>query len=356
MTRLNDEFKKLVKFLSGETLKDEDFKPSFNIEDEKLFAFIKNINDILEKFSILGSEIMQNLPKDAKINDFLEKAGEVGLKKAKEDPKMIESILDSLNILTDTLYSLEFQKELFSIPTGSSFEQLLKSIFMQELEAAEKKDKNKVAESFKIVISSVVNKPKPDQLFLMSKFQELQLPNLETDNVIDIILYILNDKKKLFELSDDRVVDVTGDFVNRLGRSIELYLKGIILSIVNLSKIKVGRRLLDFNGASAHYLNLLHINRPQTEDYLDFRNSIMHDDFEVLIDRPREAIELNFNIKRRYKGEITLSKEVIMTLEEFTLFFRGFRKFQSSFFNFFEIYIKSIEKSYKFQFMPSFDL
>jgi len=358
MTRLNDEYKRLVKILIGENLKDEDIKPNFKIVEEKrAFAFIKNMNDILEKFNTLGREIWQNLPKNAKINDLLEKAGEIGLKKAKEDPEMIESIWDSFNILTDTLFSLEFQKELFSIPVDNSFEQLLKSIFIQELEAAEEKDKNQVAKSFKLAISSVVNKPKPDQLFLMSKFQELQLLNLETDNIIDIVLqFMMNNKKKLFELSDERLIDVLGDFVSRLGRSIEPYLKAIIVSIVNLSKIKLGRKLLDFNKAFGYYFNLLNINRPQTEDYLDFRHSIKHDDFEVLIDRPKEVIRIILNVKRVNRGRVTLSKKVNMTLKEFTLFFRGFRKFQNSFFYLFEIYIKSIEKSYKFQFLPSFDL
>lgn len=359
MDKLNEEFKRFVERIIGKDLEDEDIGISpEKIGGERILAFFKSINDFLDISNELGREILQNLPQNANLMDFLEKARKVGLRKAEEDPEMIKLIQNSIDVIKDTLFSVEFHKELFTAPTEDSFEQQLKNIFLQELESAEKISKNAIVKSFKLAINSIKRKQKPDQLFLMSNYQELGLPliDLETDKIIDIVMNIfhsiLTKKQNLFKLSDERLIDVIVDFTSRLGRAIEPYIKTIFVSILNLSQVRLKRRFFDFKEGLGFYFNMLNINRSNTEDYLDFRNAIKHDDFDVLIDRSIESIKLSFKIKRESRGKIERKKEVIMTLGEFEQFFRRFRKFQNSFFYFYEIYIKNLENSYEFQFFP----
>ena len=47
---------------------------------------------------------------------------------------------------------------------------------------------------------------------------------------------------------------------------------------------------------------------------------------------------------------------VEMGLTEFETLFRDFRKFQNSFFTFYEVYIKSIDKNYEYQISPLKDI
>lgn len=352
MDKLNEEFKKFVKKVIGEDLEDEEIKISLEkIGGERFPTFFKNINE-------LGREILQNLPKNATLMDLLEKARITGLKKAEEDPEMIKLIQNSIDNIKNTIFSIEFHKELFRIPTGDSFEQELKKIFLQELESAEKISKNAVTKSFKLAINSVTRKQKPDRLFLMSNYQKLGVPliDLETDKIIDVVMNIFHSvftkNQKLFKLSDERLDDIIRDFISRLGRAIEPYLKAIFVSILNLSQVRLKRRFFDFKKGLGFYFNKLHIHRSKIEDYLDFRHAIKHDDFDVLIDRSIESIRLSFKLKRERKGKIEWEKEVIMTLREFEQFFRMFRKFQNSFFYLFEIYIKNLENFYEFQFFP----
>jgi len=359
MDKLNEEFKRFVERIIGEDLEDEDIEISFKkIPGEQILAFFKSIIDLLDISNELGREILQNLPQNAKLMDLLDKARKVGLRKAEEDPEMIKKFQNSIDVIKEKLFSVEFYKELFTAPTEDPFEQQLKNIFLQKLESAEKISKIDIVKSFKLAINSIKHKQKPDQLFLMSKYQELNLPlyDLETDNIIDIVMNIfhsiLTKKQKLFKLSEERLIDVIGDFTSRLGRSIEPYLKVIFISILNLSQVRLKSNFIDFEQELGIYLNKLNIDRSNTEDYLDFRNAIRHDDFEVLIDGSIESIKLRFNIKRKSRGKIKRMKEVIMTLEEFEQFFRRFRKFQNLFFYFFEIYIKNLENSYEFQFLP----
>ena len=241
-------------------------------------------------------------------------------------------------------------------------EQQLKNLFIQELESAEKITKNDVARSFKLAVNSVKLKQKPDQLFLLSKYQELGLPlvDLETDKIIDICMNIfhsiLTKKQKLFKFSDERLIDIIGEFTSRLGRAIEPYLKAIFVSILNLSQIRLEGSFFEFKEDLGFYFNKLNIDRSKTEDFLDFRHAIKHDDFDVLIERSIKSITLSFKIKRVRRRKIVWKKEVIVSLEEFEQFFRRFRKFQNSFFSFFEIYIKNLDNSYEFQFLPLWSL
>jgi len=363
MNELNEEFKKFLQRIIGEDLKDGDLEISpKKIGGERFLAFFKNINNFLEISSELGKEVLQNLPQNANLKNFLKEARQIGLRKVKEDPDMIKLIQNSIHNIRDIYFSVEFHKELFTISTEDTFEQQLKNLFIQELESAEKISKNDVSKSFKLAVNSVKRKQKPDQLFLLSKYQELGLPlvDLETDKIIDIGMNIfhsiLTKKQILFKLSDEHLIDVIGEFTSRLGRAIEPYLMAIFVSILNLSQIRLDRIPYNFERNLGYYFNILNINRSKTEDFLDFRHAIKHDDFDILIDRSIKSITLSFKIKRVRRRKIELKKEVIMTLEEFEQFFRRFRKFQNSFFYFFEIYIKNLDNSYEFQFLPLWNL
>ncbi len=217
---------------------------------------------------------------------------------------MIKLIQNLINNIRDIYLSVEFHKEWFTISTEDSFEQQLKYLFIQELESAEKINKTEVAKSFKLAFNSVKLKEKPDQLFLLSKYQELGIPliDLETDKLIDIgmkIFHSILDKKlKLFEFSDEKLIDIIGEFTSRLGRAIEPYLMAIFVSILNLSQISLNRSTYNFSKSLGYYFNMLNINRSKTEDFLDFRHAIKHDDFYILIDRSIKSIQLRFKIKR----------------------------------------------------------
>ncbi|GAH01953.1 unnamed protein product, partial [marine sediment metagenome] len=254
MDELNDVFKKFIERIIGEDLKDEVFEISpEKIGGERFLAFFKSINNFLEISSGLGREVLQNLPQNANLSNLIEKAREIGLRKVKEDPEMIKSIQDSINGIKDLYFSVELHKELFNISTEDTFEQQLKNFFIQELESAEKISTNDVAKSFKLAVNSVKLKQKPDQLFLYSKYQELGLPlvDLDTDKIIDISMNIfhsiLDKKQKLFKFSDERLIDIIGEFTSRLGRAIEPYLMAIFVSILNLSQIRLNRIPYNFS-------------------------------------------------------------------------------------------------------------
>lgn len=72
-------------------------------------------------------------------------------------------------------------------------------------------------------------------------------------------------------------VDYLNEFVSRLGRVIEPYLKIIIVSIYNLQKIYQNRDFYDFYKGFGYYLSprcSLHIQHSKKVDYVDYRNAI----------------------------------------------------------------------------------
>ena len=127
-------------------------------------------------------------------------------------------------------------------------------------------------------------------------------------------------------------------------------------SIYNLQKIYKNRDFDDFEKGIGYYLSQrssLQIYRTKKENYIDYRNAINHArGFNVLYDRKKEEITLKFNLKREIKGRIHWNKTVELELKEFEKLFRDFRKFQNSFFYFYEVYIKTIDKNYQYQYFP----
>ena len=216
--------------------------------------------------------------------------------------------------------------------------------------------------SFKLAIKYVERQQQPDTLFIKSSYNKLglQFENFKIDttmNLIESFLKIIFTKKQeLFKLSDEDLVDYINEFVHRFGRAIEPYLKAIIVSIYNLQKIYQNDDFDDFEKGLGYYLNprrSLQIERSEKENFIDYRNAINHArGFDVLYDRKLEEIKLKFNLKREIKGKAYWKKTVEMGLNEFEKLFRDFRKFKNSLFMFYEVYIKSIDKNYEYQFLP----
>ena len=117
---------------------------------------------------------------------------------------------------------------------------------------------------------------------------------------------------------------------------------------------------VDFEKGLGYYLNprnSLQIERSEKENFIDYRNAINHArGFDVLYDRKLEEIALKFNLKRESEGKVLWEKPVEMGLKEFESLFRDFRKFQNSFFMFYEVYFKSIDKHYEYQISPFKDI
>ncbi|KKL88026.1 hypothetical protein LCGC14_1928820, partial [marine sediment metagenome] len=281
---------------------------------------------------------------------------------SKNNPDMVQQLENIWKDFAQIFQSVDFRKEVLSLSTGNEFEDLLKKKFLEELDRAEQISKKAVVKSFKLALKYVERQQQPDTLFIKSSYNKLglQLENFKTDttmNLIESFLKIIFTKKQeLFKLSDDDLMDYVNEIVSRFGRAIEPYLKAIIVSIYNLQKIYQNRDFDDFEKGFGYYLSprsSLQIDRSEKENYIDYRNAISHArGFDVLYDRKLQEIKLKFNLKRETKGSVYWHKTIEMGLKEFEKLFRDFRKFQNSFFTFYEVYIKSIDKNYEYQIFP----
>ena len=356
-------FKFLVKIF-GEGLSLEELEKNLekNTNKEFMLSFFKIIINFLGISSKLGEELEQNIQLDMPPKKYLETILKVTTQFSKKNPKMVKQIEDRGKNFEQIVQSLDFHKELLSISTGNEFEDLIKKRFLEELDRAEQVSKNAVVKSFKLALNYVERQQQPDQLFILSSYNKLgvQPEKLKTDTILNLIVSIIeiifNKKQVLFKLSDDELVDYLNEFVSRLGRAIEPYLKVIIVSIYNLKKIYQKRRFDDFKEGFGFYLSSyrsLYIQHSENEDYIDYRNAINHiNGFDVFFNKKSEEITMKFYLKRETKRRVYWNKTVEMGLKEFEKLFRDFRKFQNSFFSFYEVYIKSIDKNYKYQFLP----
>ncbi len=353
---------KFLESILGEDISLEELEKNLekNTNKEFMLSLFKNIINFLGISSKLGEELEQNIQLDMPPKKYMETILKVTAQFYKKNPKMVNQIEDVVKNLVKIFQSLDFHKELLSISTGNEFEDLIKKRFLEELDRAEQVSKNAVVKSFKIALNYVERQQQPDQLFIKSSYNKLglQFENFKIDttmNLIESFLKIIFTKKQeLFKLSDEDLVDYMNEFVHRFGRVIEPYLKAIIVSIYNLQKIDQNDDFDDFEKGLGYYLNprsSLQIYRSERENYIDYRNAISHArGFDVLFDRKLEELTLKFNLKRERKGKAYWKKTVEMGLKEFEKLFRSFRKFQNSFFMFYEVYIKSIDKNYEYQF------
>jgi len=372
---MNDNWEKEgLKYLDkifGEGLSLEELEKNLekNTNEELMLSFFKNLINFLGISSKLGEELEQNVRLDMPPKKYLETILKVTTQFSKKNPKMVKQIEDVVKNFVQIFQSVDFHKELLSISTGNEFEDLIKKRFLEELDSAEQVNKSKVVKSFKLALKYVERQQQPDTLFIKSSYNKLglQLENFKIDttmNLIESFLRIIFTKKQeLFRLSDDDLVDCINEFVSRFGRAIEPYLKAIIVSVYNLQKIHQNNDLDDFDDFEkglGYYLNprsSLQIERSEKENFIDYRNAINHArGFDVLYDRKLEEITLKFNLKRERKGKVLWEKTVEMGLKEFEMLFRDFRKFQNSFFMFYEVYIKSIDKHYEYQIFPFKDI
>ena len=359
---------KFLESLLGEDISFEELEKNLeeNSNKELILSVFKNLINFLGISSKLGEELEQNVRLDMPPKKYLETISKVTTQFSKKNPKMVKQIEDVVKCFVQIFQSVDFHKELLSISTGNEFEDLIKKRFLEEFDSAEQVNKSKVVKSFKLAVKYVERQQLPDTLFIKSSYNKLglQLENFKIDttmNLIESFLKIIFTKKQeLFKLSDDDLVDYMNEFVSRFGRAIEPYLKAIIVSIYNLQKIYQNRDFDDFEKGFGYYLSprsSLQIYRSDRENYIDYRNAINHvRGFDVLYDRKLKEITLKFNLKRETKGKVYWDKTVEMGLKEFETLFRDFRKFQNSFFMFYEVYIKSIDKHYEYQISPFKDI
>ena len=365
---MNDNWEKEgLKYLEkifGEDLSFEELEKNLeeNPNKELTLSFFKNLIKVLGISAKIGEDIEQNVRLDMPPKKFFKKYLKTIYHFSQKNPEIIKQLEDIGNIFAQIFQSIDFYKELLSFPMDNEFEDLLKKRFLEELDRAEQVNKSEVAKSFKLAIKYVERQQQPDKLFILSSYNKLgiQPEKLKTDTTMNLIVsffeIIYAKKQQLFKLSDDVLVDYLNEFVSRLGRAIEPYLKAIVVSIYNLQKIYQNRDFDDFEKGFGYYLSprsSLQIYRSEKENYIDYRNAINHvRGFDVLYDRKLKEITLKFNLKRERKGRVFWDKTVEMGLKEFEKLFRDFRKFQNSFFYFYEVYIKSIDKNYQYQFLP----
>lgn len=359
---------KFLESIFGEDISFEELEKNLeeNSNKELMFSFIKNLINFLGISSKLGEELEQNVQLDMPPKKYLETILKVTTQFSKKNPKLVKQIENLVKNFVQIVQSVDFHKELLSISTGNEYEDIIKKRFLEELDKAEQVSKNAVMKSFKLALKYVERQQQPDTLFIKSNYNKLglQFENFKIDttmNFIESFLKIIFTKKhELFKLSDDDLVDCMNEVVSRFGRSIEPYLKAIIVSVYNLQKIHQNDDFDDFEKGLGYYLNprsFLQIERSEKENFIDYRNAINHArGFEVLYDRKLEEIALKFNLKRESKGKVLWEKTVEMGLKEFESLFRNFRKFQNSFFMFYEVYIKSIDKNYEYQIFPFKDI
>ncbi len=369
---MNDNWEKEgLKYLDkifGEVLSLEEFEKNLqkNTNKELLFSFFKNVINFLGMSFKLSEELKQYIQLDMPPKKYIETILKVTAQFSKKNPKIVKQIEDVVKNIVQIFQSLDFHKELLSISTSNEFEDLIKKRFLEELDRAEQINRNLVAESFKLALKYVERQQQPDKLFTLSSYNKLgiQLENLKTDTTMNLIVsfleMILTKKQEIFKLSDDELVDYLNEFVSRLGRAIEPYLKAIIVTIYNLQKICQKEDFDDFEKGFGYYLSprsSLRIQHSKKEDYIDYRNAINHiSGFDVSFNRKLEDITIKFYLKRETRGRLYWSKAVEMGLKEFEKLFRDFRKFQNSFFTFYDVYIKSVDKNYEYQIFPFKDI
>ena len=350
--------------LLGEDISFEELEKNLEkkTNNESMLSIIKTIINFLGISSKLGEELEQNLRLDMPVKKYIKTILKLTAQFFKKNPKMLKLIEDGFTNIVQLLQSLDLHKELLSISMGNEFEDLLKKRFLEELDRAEQVSKNAVVKSFKLALNYVQSQQQPDQLFILSSYNKLgvQPEKLKTDTILNLISSIIEiiftKKQELFKLSDDELVDYLNEFVSRLGRAIEPFLKVIIVSIYNLQKIYQKRSFDNFKKGFGYYISprrSLQIQHSKNEDYIDYRNAINHiNGFDISFNRKLEEITIKFYLKREKKGRVYWDKTVELGLKEFEKLFRDFRKLQNSFFSFYEIYIKSVDENYQYQFLP----
>ncbi len=359
---------KFFKRIFGEDLSFEELENKLeeNPNKELIRSFIKNLMHFLGISVKISEDIEQNVRLDMSPKEFFEIYLKTIFQFSQNNPEIIQQLKDVGKTFAQIFQSVDFHKELISISRDNEFEDLLKKRFLEELDRAEQINKNAVVESFKLAFKYVERQQQPDKLFILSSYNKLgiQPKNLKTDttmNLIESFLKIIFTKKQeLFKLSDDELMDYLNEFVSRFGRAIEPYLKAIIISIYNLQKIYQNRDFDDFEKGFGYYLSprrSLQIQHSKKEDYIDYRNAINHiNGFDISFDRKLEEITIKFYLKRETRGRVYWNKTVEMGLKEFETLFRDFRKFHNSFFSFYEVYIKSVDKNYQYQFFSFKDI
>ena len=352
---------KFLLSLLGEDISFEELEKNLEESSNKklILSVFKNIINFLGITTKIGENIEQNVRLDIPPKEFFEKYLKTIFQFYKNNPDIVQKLEDIGKNFMQIFQSVDFHKEFLSLSRGNEFEDLLKKRFLYELRRAEQINKIEVVNSFKLALKYVERQQQPDTLFIKSSYNKLglQLENFKTDttmNLIESVLKIIFTKnQELFKLSDDDLIDYMNEFVSRFGRAIEPYLKVIIVSIYNLKKIYQNRDFDDFEKGFGYYLSprsSLQIDRTEKENYIDYRNAINHvTGFDVIYNRKLEEIMLKFYLKREKKGKAYWNKTVEMGLKEFETLFQDFRKFQNSFFTFFEVYIKSIDKNYEYQ-------
>ena len=359
---------KFFEKLFGEDISFEELENSLE-EGSNKESFLFFFNNLIKFLGIslkIGEKIEHDVRLDMPPKKFFQKYKKTIFQFSKNNPDMVQQLENIWKDFAQIFQSVDFRKEVLSLSTGNEFEDLLKKKFLEELDRAEQISKKAVVKSFKLALKYVERQQQPDPLFIKSSYNRLglQLENFKTDttmNLIESFLKIIFSKKQeLFKLSDDDLVDYMNEFVSRFGRAIEPYLKVIIVSIYNLQKIYQNRDFDDFGKGFGYYLSphsSLQIVRSEKENYIDYRNAINHvSGFDVIYDRKLKEITLKFNLKRETKGRVYWEKTVEIGLKEFETLFRDFRKFQNSFFTFYEVYIKSIDKNYEYQISPFKDI
>ncbi|MFX1295654.1 MAG: hypothetical protein ACFFD2_12485 [Promethearchaeota archaeon] len=350
--------------LLGENLSFEEVEKNLeeNQNKELMLFLFKNIIKYFGLTAKLGVNFDQNVRLEMPPGQFFQALIKTTTQVFQNNPDLVRQFEKVGKNVKEIIQSLDFHKEIFSISTGNEFEDLIKKRFLEELDKAEQIDKMAVVKSFKLALKYAERRQSPDKLFTLSTYNKLGIKpeSLKTDTTINLIVsfleMIFSKKQELFKLSDDEIVDYMNEFVSRLGRAIEPYLKMIIGSIYNLHKISKGESLDNFKKGIGYYISPyspLQIRHTNNEDYVDYRNAIKHNtEFDIFFNRALEEITIKFYLKRETKGIIYWKKTVVMKLKEFETLFRDFRKFQNSFFSFYEIYIKSIDKNYQLKFSP----
>ncbi|MBA7585049.1 hypothetical protein ES708_27019 [subsurface metagenome] len=353
---------KLFKKIFGNDLSFEELEEILeeNQNKELIIFLFKNLINFFGLSIKLGQKIDQNVCLEMPPKKFFKTLKKTIIQVFQNNPDLVKQFEKVGNNLAQMFQSLDFHKEFFSISTGNEFEDLIKKRFLEELVKAEQISKKAVVKSFKLALEYVERKLSPDKLFRLSNYNKLGIKpeNLKTDTTLNLIVSFLEiistKKQELFKLSDDEILDYMNELVSRLGRAIEPYLKVIIVSIYNLQKISKGRRFDNFKKGFGYYLSpsrSLQIQHSNQEDYIDYRNAIKHDlGFDVFPDRELDDITIKFYLERETRGRVYWKKTVEMGLKEFEMLFRDFRKFQDSFFSFYEVYIKSIDKNYQLKY------
>lgn len=291
----------------------------------------KNRLEILEKLKSLD-----NIPITRFFTKYIETFFEY-LQNNLNDPKVIEYLRTAYIFLSDiSIPNKNIQYAFLLLKRNDPFEESIRNKFIEEYEKAINTNQERVDALFEALLNSIIEQLNSQELLEYSRYTEIGFENIVFENLTwtDFFSILMEKENIILKNDDKKIKDIVKDLLRRFGEAIENYLKIVLASITNLSKISKNQKLVSFHKNLGKYYKLMNLNRSYLGDYIDIRNSIFHNSTFVFPDKLSKKITIKF-IFQRYRKK----KRQFYDLKDLFSKFKRFNTFTSYFLKFFEAYL-----------------